>query len=174
MEKKELRAQVRQKKSAYTPAQLVEISVSIIEKLKANSKFHAAHTICLYSSLPDEVDTHSLIEELKSEKRILLPSIEDGDIVLHKYTSSDDLAHGEYGIQESQGAIFTDYNQIDLVVVPGMAFDPQGNRLGRGKGYYDRFLCKTHAHKIGICFPFQYFDFIPHDEHDIRMDEVIH
>ena len=71
MEKKELRAQVRQKKSAYTPAQLVEISVSIIEKLKVNSKFHAAHTICLYSSLPDEVDTHPLIEELKSEKRIL-------------------------------------------------------------------------------------------------------
>ena len=63
---------------------------------------------------------------------------------------------------------------IELVVVPGMAFDKQGHRLGRGKGYYDRLLPKlTNAYKLGVCFPYQYIEEVPTDEHDIRMDEVL-
>ena len=149
------------------------MSASVIQKLKSNTLFQAAQTICLYNSLPDEVDTRALIDELKSQKRILLPSIQDGDIVLHEYAPSDTLAEGHYGIQESQGRVFTDFGNIDLIVVPGMAFDTQGNRLGRGKGYYDRFLPKVRAHKIGLCFGFQYFEHIAHDIHDVKMDEVI-
>ena len=61
-----------------------------------------------------------------------------------------------------------------MVVVPGMAFDAQGNRLGRGKGYYDRFLPKVQAYKIGMCFAFQHFDYITHEAHDVKMDEVIY
>lgn len=174
MEKKCLRKQVRQLKSAYTPEQLVEMSVAVVQKLKLKPLFQSAQTVCLYSSLADEVDTHALIEELKSQKRIVLPSVQGDDIVLHEYSSSDDLANGEYGILESQGRVFTDIESIDLVVVPGMAFDAEGNRLGRGKGYYDRFLSKVKAPKIGVCFPFQHFDSIPHDSHDIRMDDVMY
>lgn len=173
MEKKNLRKNVRQLKSAYTPEQLVELSVEVIDKLKSHPRFQSAQTICLYSSLSDEVDTHGLIEELKCNKRIVLPSVEGDDIVLHVYTGSDGLAGGEYGILESLGEVFEQFEEIDLVVVPGMAFDGYGNRLGRGKGYYDRFLSKVDAYRIGVCFPFQYFESIPHDSHDICMDEVI-
>ncbi|MBO5749424.1 MAG: 5-formyltetrahydrofolate cyclo-ligase [Bacteroidaceae bacterium] len=174
MDKKILRNKVRQLKSLCTSTQLVQMSISAIQKLKLNTRFQTARTICLYNSLPDEVDTHTLIDELKLHKRILLPSIQDGEIVLHEYTSSDTLAEGDYGIQESQGHVFTDYESIDLVVVPGMAFDAQGNRLGKGKGYYDRFLPKVQAYKIGMCFAFQYFDYITHEAHDVKMDEVIY
>lgn len=174
MDKKTLRNKVRQHKSLYTSMQLAQMSKSVIQVLKLNAHFQAAHTICLYNSLQDEVDTHALLEELKSQKRILLPSIQDGEIVLHEYTSSDMLTEGCYGIQESQGRVFTDFESIDLVVVPGMAFDTQGNRLGRGKGYYDKFLPRVNAHKIGLCFGFQYFEQIAHDIHDVKMDEVIY
>lgn len=174
MDKKILRNKVRQLKSLCTSTQLAQMSISAIQKLKLNTHFQTARTICLYNSLPDEVDTHALIEEFKLHKRILLPSIQDGEIVLHEYTSSDTLAEGDYGIQESQGSVFTDYESIDLVIVPGMAFDAQGNRLGRGKGYYDRFLPKVQAYKIGMCFAFQHFDYITHEAHDVKMDEVIY
>lgn len=174
MDKKTLRGEVRRLKLLYTSTQLAQMSASVIQKLKLNTHFQTAQTICIYNSLPDEVDTHALIEELKLQKRILLPSIQDGDIVLHEYASSDALAEGHYGIQESQGRAFTDFDSIDLVVVPGMAFDAHGNRLGRGKGYYDRLLPKVRAHKIGLCFDFQYVERIPHDIHDVKMDEVIY
>ena len=174
MDKKILRNKVRQLKSLCTSTQLAQMSISVIMNLKMNVHFQTAQTICLYNSLPDEVDTHALIDELKLHKRVLLPSIQDGEIVLHEYTSSDSLAEGNYGIQESQGSVFTDYESIDLVVVPGMAFDTQGNRLGRGKGYYDKFLPKVNAYKIGLCFAFQHFEHIAHDIHDVKMDEVIY
>lgn len=75
---------------------------------------------------------------------------------------------------EPTGELFTDYDLIDVAIVPGMAFDREGHRLGRGKGYYDRFLAQLpHIYKIGICFPFQLVDKVPADVHDILMDEVI-
>ena len=76
---------------------------------------------------------------------------------------------------EPTGRSFTDYASIDLAVIPGMAFDTSGNRLGRGKGYYDRFLSllPPYIYKIGVCFGFQMFDSIPSDTTDIRMNEVI-
>jgi len=75
---------------------------------------------------------------------------------------------------EPSGELFTDFDRITLAIIPGMAFDHQGNRLGRGKGYYDRLLPQlSHAYKLGLCFPFQLLtEEIPHEPHDCRMDEV--
>ena len=85
-----------------------------------------------------------------------------------------DLQAGAFGILEPTGKLFTDYEKIDVVVVPGMAFDKEGHRLGRGKGYYDRFLAKIrNTYKIGLCFPWQLVDNVPTDEHDILMDEIM-
>ena len=75
---------------------------------------------------------------------------------------------------EPVGKPFTAFKEIDVAVVPGMSFDMRGNRLGRGKGYYDRFLPKIpQAYKIGVCFPFQKLPGIPADENDMKVDEVI-
>ena len=174
MDKKILRNKVRQLKSLCTSTQLAQMSISAIQKLKLNTHFQTARTICLYNSLPDEVDTHTLIDELKLHKRILLPSIQDGEIVLHEYTLSDTLTEGDYGIQESQGRVFTDFDSIDLVIVPAVAFDANGRRLGRGGGYYDRFIKKlTHAVLVGVGYDFQLVDEVPAARHDQRVNRII-
>lgn len=77
---------------------------------------------------------------MECEKQILLPVVTGDDLELRVYTGPGDLATGAYGIEEPTGALFTDYDAIDFIVVPGVAFDRNGNRLGRGKGYYDRLL----------------------------------
>ena len=130
----------------------------------------------LYYSLPDEVCTHTLVDSLlMSGKTILLPRVTgESTMQLRRYTGPRDLAAGAYGIMEPTGDAFDDYPSVDLAVVPGVAFDRSGNRMGRGKGYYDRFLpMLKRAYKIGVCFPFQMVDSLPTDGHDVRMDEVI-
>lgn len=130
----------------------------------------------LYSALPDEVPTQHLMDELVAQgKTVLLPRvISDTKMELRRYTGKQDLKEGAYGILEPTGELFTDYDAIDVAVIPGMAFDAEGHRLGRGKGFYDRFLARVpYIYKIGLCFSWQVVDRVPSDEHDIRMDEII-
>ena len=94
------------------------------------------------------------------------------DMELKVYSGKECMQKGSYNIYEPQGETFTDLVSIDAAIIPGVSFDRHGNRLGRGKGYYDRFLKKLNTFKIGICFSFQISDEIPHDEHDIAMDEI--
>ena len=149
-------------------------SAEILAALEAHPAFRAAGTVLLYHSLPDEVDTHGFIARWMDRKRLLLPVVHGDGLLLRQCSNATALAMGRYGIAEPQGQDFTDYAAIDLAVVPGVAFDRQGNRLGRGKGYYDRLLPHLPtAYKIGICFPYQLVNDIPTDAHDIRMDEII-
>ena len=149
-------------------------SAEILAALEAHPAFCAAGTVLLYHSLPDEVDTHGFIARWMDRKRLLLPVVHGDGLLLRQCSNATTLAMGRYGIAEPQGQDFTDYAAIDLAVVPGVAFDHQGNRLGRGKGYYDRLLPHLPtAYKIGICFPYQLVNDIPTDAHDIRMDEII-
>ena len=147
-----------------------------LTKLSRHPRLADAHTVLLYSALPDEVPTLPLLNRLTTEgKTVLLPRVvSDTDMELRRYTGPNDLEPGAFGIMEPTGELFTDYDLIDVAVVPGMAFDREGHRLGRGKGYYDRFLAQLpHIYKIGICFPFQLVDKVPADAHDMLMDEVV-
>lgn len=128
----------------------------------------------LYHSLPDEVDTHDFIRRWAGRKRILLPVVCGDDLELRPYTGDGHLAEGAFHIEEPAGEAFADYAQIDLAVIPGVAFDRLGNRLGRGKGYYDRLLPRLKdAYKIGLCFPCQRVDRLPAEAHDVPMDEIV-
>lgn len=170
--KKELRRMLRQRKQQPSA---VEAS-AVIRQLKENPYFQQTRILLLYSALPDEVPTQTLLDELVAEgKTVLLPRvISDTEMELRRYTGTDDLQAGAFGILEPTGERFTDYETIEVAVVPGMAFDIQGHRLGRGKGYYDRFLTKIpHAYKIGICHPSRLLDLVPTDDNDVLMDEVI-
>lgn len=174
-DKKELRKQLRSLKQQYAPL-MADTSERIMEQLMRHSRFCAAQTVMLYHSLPDEVCTEGILQGFCRDKQLLLPVV-DGDTMhpVH-YVGSDNLRTGAYAISEPQGAPFTDLSTIDLVVVPGMAFDAVGHRLGRGKGYYDRFLSQpelAHAYKIGLCFPFQRLQEVPTDAHDVPVDEVL-
>lgn len=192
MDKQELRKEIRNRKRQFTQDQLGKLSLSAISKLRKHPKVMAAHTLLLYYSLPDEVNTHEWIDELVAEgKRVLLPVVvNDKDMVVREYTGKHDLAEGSFHIMEPIGKLFPveKYPEIEVAIIPGMSFDDTGHRLGRGKGYYDRFLTKlrgmeenhcerkeadgTEVYKIGICFGFQKLQEIPFESHDILMDEV--
>lgn len=152
---------------------LVEKTDTLLKHIETHPAFLEAGCVLIYHSLPDEVRTHAFIEKWKDRKTILLPVVVGDDLELRKYSGRQDMMKGSYGIEEPVGEAFTNYNEIDLAIIPGVGFDAKGNRLGRGKGYYDRLLPKLQAYKIGICFSFQTLEEIPTEEYDIKMDEVV-
>lgn len=176
MLKKDIRDEIRKRKHMFSDRELENISKGIINKLMSNVHIREAQTILFYYSLSDEVNTHYAIEELRQQgKTILLPKvIGDHDMEICIYEGPSSLQKGSFYIMEPIGKPYLKLSDIETVVVPGMCFDSQGNRLGRGKGYYDRFLVKIpKAYKIGICFEFQKLDEIPTDKNDIQMNEVL-
>jgi len=178
MHKEALRQYIRQQKRQFTPAQLQELSLPVIARLR--EALQKADTILLYYSLPDEVDTHLLTDELAiAGKTILLPKVTgDETMELRRYRGREDLRRGPLQLLEPAGEPFHDEGAIEVAVVPGMAFDTEGHRLGRGRGYYDRFFATSFAHErpllYGLCFPFQLVESVPAEDHDIRMDKVFY
>ena len=177
-----LREQMREAKRQHQD-QLASMSEAIINRIQLHLTHpsslithHSSLIILAYWPLADEVDIRVLIEQLVAKGcTVLLPKVlDDKQMELRRYTSPADLAEGAFHILEPQGEPFTDYEQIDMVLVPGVAFDAAGHRLGRGKGYYDRFLAAHPTlYKLGVCFPFQRVANVPSEAHDVTMDEVI-
>lgn len=173
--KSELRAYIRTLKKQYDLPALIALSEPIMAQVEACKWFKQAKTIMAYHALGDEVSTQSFIEKWHKEKEIWLPVVEGDDIRLKRYEGSERLRDGALRVMEPDTDVYQEnYDQIDLVLVPGMAFDAQGHRLGRGKGFYDRFLPKVKAPKIGLCFGFQFVESVPCDEHDMPVDAVFH
>lgn len=176
-DKTSIRQHVRNLKKAVSPEERLFLSHMLIKRLEQHPRFISAGTVLLYHSLPDEVNTHELIRDWRERKRILLPVVKGNDLELKEYTGENALENGCYGISEPTGCPFTALDQIDLAVIPGMAFDDEGNRLGRGRGFYDRLLARLDTfgvYKIGLCFDFQFLPHIPSEPHDIAMDEILH
>ena len=172
MEKKELRTLIKTLKKQHTKEQLLEQSEKILAKLEQHPDFVKAENVMLYSALPDEVQTQAFLEKWHLKKHIILPTVVGDDIIPVAYGEDTAFAVGDFNILEPQNEPYT--GDFDLIVVPGVAFDSKGNRLGRGRGYYDRFLCQhLDVKRIGICFDFQLVDEVPSESFDIRMDEVI-
>lgn len=172
MDKKELRSHIKALKKLLSKESLQEQSHLILNKLESHRFFIEARNVMLYSSLPDEVQTHDFIAKWRNEKKIILPTVVGDDIIPVELSEKTNFTIGDFNILEPQNEPY--HGDYDLIIVPGVAFDRDGNRIGRGKGYYDRFLRKhSDITKIGICFDFQLIDEVPTDDNDIRMDEVI-
>ena len=172
MNKKELRSHIKALKKQHSKEELLEQSKLILNKLENHKSFKEAQIIMLYSSLPDEVDTHDFLEQWRNRKKIILPTVVGDDIIPVELSKDTNFAIGDFNIMEPQNEPYN--GSYDLIIVPGVAFDKKGNRIGRGKGYYDRFLCKhLDVTRIGICFDFQLVDKVPTEDNDIRMNEVI-
>ena len=177
MNKAELRHEIRKRKGEFSQQQLDELSLAVVEKILSHEKVKEASTILLYYSLPDEVNTHALVEQLHNMgKRILLPVVIDKEnMEIREYRGSDSMIPGSMNIMEPTGKAFEEYKDIDLALVPGMSFDSAGHRLGRGKGYYDRVLKKMKdTYKIGVCFGFQKVETVPTLPYDVLMNEIIY
>lgn len=134
-----------------------------------------------YWPLRDEVDTRPLIRSCyEAGVHVVLPVVEEDELVLRLYEGEERMRPGAFGILEPQGEPFTAYEKIGRIYVPGMAFTQDGKRLGRGRGYYDRFLMHLHEHAasptpeiIGVCAPGHLLADIPCEKHDWRMHRVI-
>ena len=178
MDKNTLRHLIRQEKRQFSKTQLEELSLPVLQRLYDHPMVRQARSILLYCSLEDEVFTHNLMDRLASEgKHVYLPRVTGADTMeLRLYTGRNDLREGAFHIMEPIGILLPEerYAVIDTGIIPGMAFDHDGHRLGRGKGYYDRLLAKMpHLYKIGVCFDFQKVDSIPTEPTDITMDTTV-
>lgn len=174
--KKELRNLIRQRKRQFSESKLQELSFAITDKLLSHPRIANARMVMAYCALKDEVDISRLINRLREMgKQIVLPAvISDTEMEARMYRDKKDLAIGAYGISEPVGNRYENLEDIDVVIVPGMAFDDKGHRLGRGKGYYDRFLSNIpNSYKIGVCFSFQKLCSVPTDIYDIATDDVV-
>lgn len=172
--KVELRQLIRQQLRSLSPEDEMRWSAEVIRKVEQHEAFVKASTVLLYHALPHEVDTQPLLERWYKKKQLLLPVVVGDELELRIYTGADCMQAGRFGIMEPQGRAFRLYDDISLVLVPGLSFDAYGGRLGRGRGYYDRLLPRLpHARRIALCFPCQLIAQVPTESHDIRMDEVI-
>ena len=146
-----------------------------MQRVEELERFRQAGTVLLYWSMEDEVQTHDFVNRWYEKKRLLLPCVDGDDLRLRQYTGPECLKAGEqFGIGEPTGPEFTELEQVELIIVPGVAFDRKGNRMGRGRGFYDRLLKSTpKAFKVGVGFDFQLLDTIPTEPFDVPMNHVV-
>lgn len=131
--------------------------------------------VLAFAPLPGEVDIRPLVEELASQQRLCLPRVSGSELLLHRVASLAALHRGAHGIEEpSPGEPLVGAAEIEVVVVPGLAFSPSGARLGRGGGHYDRLLPRLRARRVGVCFEFQVRASLPEEPHDARVHVVVH
>lgn len=175
MDKQSIRKAIRLLKKSQTLQEKKAESEQVWIAMESHPFFQKSKNILIYWSMDDEVETPDFIRKWQHIKQFLLPCVEGDNLEIKYFNDDTDLRAGElFQIPEPKGDAIRDYSMIDLVIVPGVAFDRNKQRLGRGKGYYDKTLCKIKAPKIGVCFSFQYLDEIPTNEYDIPMDDVIH
>ncbi len=174
-EKAELRKRMNEKRQRLSENEVINRSSIIIGKLEVMIEFLKAKTVLIYWSLPKEVQTHDFIRKWSDIKAFILPEVRGDELILRKLTSIEEMKIGKkLGIMEPGGDEVTDFNSIDLAILPGVAFDHHGNRLGRGKAYFDKLLPRLEeTMKVGIAFDFQVLKSIPHEPHDVPMDIVI-
>lgn len=172
MDKDKLRQSIRAQKALLTEADKVSAAADVFSRLEATAAFALADKILLYLSLPDEISTREFIDRWAEKKQFYLPRVNGLNLEILPYDRSR-LHLGAFRIEEPSGSDLTPVGQIDLVVVPAVAYDRKGNRLGRGKGYYDRLLKNCNATKIGVGYDFQLVDEIETEPHDIPVDIVI-
>ncbi len=173
MNKTALRREIRLRIMQLTDAERASESAQICRRVLDSSGWCEASCVLLYYPMADEVDVRPLLTAaLQDGKRVLFPVVCGDDLQLVAY--SDETRRGAFGIEEPIGQPFTTLREVDLVVVPGRAFDHQGHRLGRGRGYYDRLLPQLSAHRLAVCFPCQIVDNLPYEPHDAQMDEVVY
>ncbi len=170
MDKKELRQHIKEKKKTFEETTLKVWSESLFQHIEKLPEFIAADTVFLYHSMKGEVYTHTFINKWYKEKNIILPVVKEDNLELRFFEGEDSLDLSDYGILEPVGKKLDDFRQIQLSLIPGIAFDKKKNRLGRGKGYYDRTLPLLNSYNVGICFDFQLVEKIPTDPFDQKMD----
>lgn len=175
-DKSALRKELRRSMRLLTEPEWTAESRAILEKLRRLGELRRAGTVFCFLGVSPEPDTVRLIEWLLAEgKRVALPRCTGpGVMEARLITGLQGLVPGAYGIGEpDESAERIDPEEIEAAIIPGVAFDRAGGRLGHGAGYYDRYLRRTGALCCGICLDAALVERVPGEEHDVRMDLVI-
>ena len=173
MDKEDIRSRIKARKSLLSQAEKAYAAKNVFDRLEQSAAFLLAENVLLYHSLPDELSTREFLEKWSGRKHFFLPRVNGVNLDILPYDRSH-MAMGAFHIEEPQGDDTTDISTIELIIVPGVAFDRMGTRVGRGNGYYDRMLGCTKAPKIGVGYDFQLIaDDIPSEPHDVKVDIVI-
>lgn len=172
MTKYEIRNKIKNLRVMLDEAEKLSAASSVFDRLEHSAAFQLAEKILMYHSLPDELETHSFLRKWKDRKKFFLPRVNGVNLELLPYDESR-LEIGSFHIEEPKGTDVYPVEEIEVIIVPGVAFDRKGRRLGRGKGFYDRLLQTAKATKIGVGYDFQLVDELPSEAHDVPMDMVI-
>lgn len=179
MNKQQLRKEIKQQRNQLSVEYIKQKSKRIKNTLFSLEIFHSASTILFYVSYGKEVDTHEMIKDcLSLNKTVIIPkSLPDSQtLLLSKIQNWDDLEKGCYDILEPKPSQIQEVSStaLDLIIVPGIVFDIHKNRIGHGKGYYDKLLYSNqNIPTIGLAFECQIVDQINTEEHDIKIDMII-
>ena len=170
MDKASIRKLMKTKKASLSAEDKQREADLVLRSIEKMPCFQKAQSVLMYYSLPDELPTHNFVQKWAAEKKVYLPRVvgDDLEIAIYGELSTD----GKYGIEEPTAATVSP-DEIDLVIVPAVALDIKGNRLGRGKGYYDRLLPQCpQAYKIGVALECQLLAELPVDPFDVPLDAV--
>ncbi len=157
------------------PAQRTAKSLEIEERLFSLPEFKAARIVLFFASFRSEVDTGSMIRRaLTFGKRVALPKVTGAKLALYEIADWDnDVAPGAWGIPEPHENSPVELDEIDLILVPGAAFDGRGNRLGYGAGFYDKLLSSFTKTTVALAFDTQIVPLVPTDPHDVPVIKIV-
>ena len=172
MRKEDIRSRVKAHKALLSDDERRSAARSVFGMLERTAAFIMADRILMYHSLPDELSTLEFIDKWNGKKHFFLPRVNGVNLDILPYDKSA-LKYGAFHIEEPVGDDVQDISGIELIVVPAVAYDRNGNRVGRGRGYYDRLLESSKAMKIGVGYDFQLVDEVDAEPHDVPVDMVI-
>jgi len=173
--KRQIRKAIKAQKLNLNPDIARQKAGYIFAEVESMEQFKKAQTVLAFWSLPDEIDTHEFVNKWATHKRMVLPVVVGDELELRLFTGVEQMEPGTgFGIMEPRTGLLVKPEEVDFAIIPGVAFDRKGNRLGRGKGYYDKTLpLLTNAVKVGVAYEFQLIDSVPVSEHDKPVDLVI-
>jgi len=176
MPKRSIRSHFLTERKSRSSQICADSSSEIQARFACSGLLRDARCLALYSAIHNEVSTDEIVEQvLDSEKSLVFPRVRGEDLEFVMIESPADLVSGAFGVKEPKGCNLVPLEKIDLVVVPGVAFDLRGHRLGYGRGYYDRALakCQSHCMKVGFAYDFQLVEELPATDYDETLSVLI-
>lgn len=173
--KSELRRAIRADIRSLSIEERTEAARLIATEIECDPHFRAAQTVAAFMPLGDEPPLREAVERWAESKRVVVPKVEGDQMSFYDFRATQ-MASGAFGIDEPQSSVLCPPEQIEVMIVPAVGFTREGTRMGRGRGYYDRYLGATeaaHIYKIGTCFACQLVDELPTEPHDVAMDRVV-
>lgn len=173
--KNQIREEIKEKRRTLSEINRERKSHQIFEKFISLPEIKEAKNILVYVSYGEEVVTHFMIKRLlQTDKVLYTPKVDGDNIIACRLDHWEDLEFGTFGILEPKEVIEIKHpSELDLIMVPGVAFTEKGDRMGLGKGFYDRFLDKCPATKVGLAYDEQIINELPIEDHDVPMDIII-